>query len=72
MAHEPAKKTVKVKALQAHTYHGKAYDVGTVYEIESDLVDSIVAQGKAKPVTADEPTEKTPKAYERTDLRAKK
>ena len=72
MANETEKpKTVKVKALTAHTYHGKAYDAGDVYEIEHELVDSIIAQRKAAPVTGDEPTEKS-KTYERSDLRAKK
>jgi len=43
-------KTVTVKALQGHSYSGAWYEAGDVYEIASDLVDSVHAQGKAAPV----------------------
>ena len=40
-------KTVTVEALQAHTYNGKSYDVGDVYEIDEQYAESVAAQGKA-------------------------
>ena len=49
------KKTVTVKATQWHTHKGEAHDVGDVYEIDADLVDTIVAQGKATVVDAPTP-----------------
>ena len=45
-----------VEALQAHTCQGESYEVGDVYEIPAELVDTIVVQGKAKVVTEDEET----------------
>ncbi len=44
------KPTVTVEALEYHTYNGKAYDPGDIYDIEASLVDSVTFQGKAKPV----------------------
>lgn len=47
MADEQKPKTVKVEALQIHSYNGKEYQVGDTYEIAADLADSVAAQGKA-------------------------
>lgn len=58
-------KTVTVKALEAHTTFGKAYDVGDTYEVDAGLVDSLVVQGKAVP--ADVPHAKEPAKYRRGD-----
>jgi hypothetical protein len=44
------KPTVTVKALEAHTTHGQAYAIGDEYEIDADLVDTVVVQGKAVPI----------------------
>jgi hypothetical protein len=46
--------TVKVRALQAHTHNGTAYEIGDTYEIAADLVDSVTVQGKAE--LADKPS----------------
>jgi hypothetical protein len=40
-------KTVKVEALEWHTYNGKAYEVGDTYDLDEQLVDSVTFQGKA-------------------------
>ena len=48
--------TVTVEALQAHTCLGESYEVGDVYEIPVELVDTIVVQGKAKVVTEEDTT----------------
>lgn len=40
-------KTVKVEALQAHSYAGNNYEVGDTYDIDAQLVDSVTFQGKA-------------------------
>ncbi len=42
--------TVTVEALQFHTYNGKAYDAGDIYDVDPVLVDTLGVQGKAKPV----------------------
>ena len=42
------KQTVTVTALEYHTYNGHEYQAGDTYEIPEDLVDTIVAQRKAK------------------------
>lgn len=42
------KPTVKVEALEYHTHEGKAYNAGDTYQIEAEMVDSIVAQKKAR------------------------
>lgn len=46
-------KTVKVRALQAHSYNGKNYDVGDTYDLDAQLLDSLRIQGKAE--SADTP-----------------
>lgn len=45
-------KTVTVRSIEWHTYHGKAYPVGATYEAEATIVESLVAQRKAVPVDA--------------------
>lgn len=40
-------KTVKVEALEDHTYNNESYEVGDTYEIDEALVDSVTFQGKA-------------------------
>lgn len=45
-------KTVKVQALQHHSYNGKDYQPGQTYDIDEQLVASVQAQGKAAPVDA--------------------
>lgn len=39
--------TVKVQALQHHSYSGKNYGPGDTYDIEASLADSVQVQGKA-------------------------
>ena len=51
-------KTVKVEAIQPHSYNGTDYAVGDVYDIAEDLVESVATQGKA--IRAD--AKKPPKA----------
>lgn len=46
-------KTVKVEALEDHTYNGKAYEIGDEYEIEEQFANSVVVQGKAKRVDSE-------------------
>lgn len=58
--------TVTVRALQYHTYNGQEYDAGDTYEISSDLVDSITAQGKATPVTGGTARASRTKAFKAT------
>lgn len=40
-------KTVKVEALEYHTYDGNEYQIGDTYDIDEALADSVAAQGKA-------------------------
>ena len=42
-------KTVKVIALQHHSYNGKDYAPGDTYDIDEQVVTSVIAQGKAAP-----------------------
>jgi hypothetical protein len=42
-------KKVAVTALKAHTHDGKAYDAGDTYQVDEALVESLAAQGMAKP-----------------------
>lgn len=53
-------KTVNVTATEWHTYNGKAYEIGDTYEIPEDLVDSVVAQRKAKRTHEPEPAPAKP------------
>ena len=46
---EPKAKKVSVTALKLHTLGGKEYKEGASYEVEADQVESLVAQGMAKP-----------------------
>lgn len=48
-------KTVTVESIEWHTHDGKTYPVGATYEAPADLVDSLVVQGKAKPVEKAKP-----------------
>ncbi len=41
-------KPVAVRSLEWHTHKGKAYPPGKVYEIEAEMVDSIILQRKAE------------------------
>lgn len=59
MADKPA--TVKVEALQVHSYNGGEYQIGDTYDIAEDLVDSVTAQGKAVRV-AQASTQRTAKS----------
>ena len=45
-------KKVTVQSLQLHTYDGKEYAAGKTYDVDAELVDSLVVQGKAAPVDA--------------------
>jgi len=38
---------VTVEALEYHTYDGKAYEVGDIYAIDEQYVESVALQGKA-------------------------
>lgn len=38
--------TVTVTALERHTYHGQAYDVGDTYQADAGDVETIEGQGK--------------------------
>lgn len=40
-------KTVTVESIKWHTHDGKAYPIGTAYEIEAHLLESVIAQGMA-------------------------
>lgn len=53
---EAAPETVTMEALQPHTHMGESYDTGDTYECAPEYVDTLVVQGKAKPV--DESTTK--------------
>jgi hypothetical protein len=67
--------TVKVKALQLHTYDGKEYKVGDVYEIDEVYADSVKVQGKAERVELGKeiPGKEVPgKEYQTRDLKAQK
>ena len=55
-------KTVTVTALTAHTHAGKAYDPGDTYELDEALVESLKAQGMAKPSDEAEADAKAAKA----------
>jgi hypothetical protein len=59
--------TVLVEAITLHSYNGQEYAPGTLYDIAADLVDSIVAQGKAKRVSnsAERGAYKTTEAHTR-------
>jgi len=54
------KKTVNVTATEYHTYNWKEYQIGDSYEIPEDLVDSVVAQRKAKRTHEPEPAPAKP------------
>ena len=41
--------TVNVTALKDHTNGGKDYTTGDTYDVDADQVESLVAQGMAKP-----------------------
>jgi hypothetical protein len=56
--------TVKVKAIQPHTYKGKEYKVDEVYDIDEEHAATVQVQGKA--VLAEK------KDYSTRDLTAKK
>jgi hypothetical protein len=60
--------TVTVKALQLHTYDGKEYKVGDIYEIDELYADSVKVQGKAERVEKKEPS----KEYQTRDMKAQK
>ena len=45
---EAAADTVKVVALQLHTLHGQTHDEGEIYDVDPALVDTLIAQGKAR------------------------
>ena len=57
---EEPPKTVTVKALQDHTVGDREYKAGDTYEIAAALLDTIVMQGKAKPVDPNAPPEPAP------------
>ena len=40
---------VKVRAAQAHTAFGQAYEIGDEYDVEPVYIDSLKMQGKAFP-----------------------
>ena len=40
---------VKVRAAQAHTAFGQAYEIGETYEVDPVYIDSLKLQGKAFP-----------------------
>ena len=42
-------KTVQMTAVQAHSYHGKEYEVGDTYEADEGDVTTIQVQGKGYP-----------------------
>lgn len=42
-------KKVRVTALKDHTHDGKAYHEGDTYDLDEALVESLAAQGMAKP-----------------------
>lgn len=39
----------KVTALKAHTLDGKSYEEGDTYSVDEAMVESLAAQGMAKP-----------------------
>lgn len=39
--------TVTVEALEAHSYNGVDYQVGDIYDVPVDLLDTLRVQGKA-------------------------
>lgn len=49
MAEHPT--TVSVEALQRHTYHGRRHEVGDVYDVDAQDVETVEVQGKAKRVS---------------------
>lgn len=49
---EEKPETVKVQALEAHTYNGDAYEIGDTYDAPVHLIDTLRVQGKAAPVDA--------------------
>lgn len=53
-------KTVTIKALQEHTYHGKAYKVGATYEADEGDVTTIEVQGKGCRADSEKHAEKLP------------
>ena len=55
-------KKVSVTALKAHTHDGKAYDEGDTYDLDETLVESLKAQGMAKPSDEAEAEAKAAKA----------
>jgi hypothetical protein len=60
--------TVTVKALQLHTYDGKEYKVGDVYEIDEIYAVSVQVQGKAEPAPKKEPS----REYQTRDMKAQR
>jgi hypothetical protein len=63
--------TVPVKALQLHTYDGKQYNVGDVYEIDEVYAVSVEVQGKAQRVEKKEPSQPG-QTYQTRDMQARR
>ena len=51
-------KTVKMTALQVHSYHGIDYAVGDTYDADEGDVTTIQVQGKGCPSTEHKPAPK--------------
>jgi hypothetical protein len=55
-------KTCTIKAVQAHSYHGKEYEPGDTYEADEGDVTTIQVQGKGYPADPKQPAKpKEPK-----------
>jgi hypothetical protein len=54
-------KTVTMKAVQAHSYHGQDYEVGDTYEADEGDVATIQVQGKGYPADPKPPAKETKK-----------
>jgi hypothetical protein len=54
------KKTVNVTATAWHTYDGQTYEVGDTYDLPEDLLDTVIAQQKAKRTHEPEPAQPKP------------
>lgn len=53
--------TVRVTALQDHTYNGTAYRAGETYDIDEQYAESVTVQGKAVRATETAPAPKAKK-----------
>jgi len=65
-------KKVSVTALKFHTHDGKAYEAGDTYSVDETLVESLAAQGMAKPSDEVEQDEADAKDAAKADKAAAK